>query len=293
MTAVTRSKRLSSKFDLGEKLSFENGKCINKSIITAPRSCSIQQARARFVAVAECALSDLISAGHSRENAAEVLTKSISVGGPPSDDDVFGLMNRSGIQRGEALRALTVAKALKELRSRSSDSSICTIGSIDALTNLVNKKCDLCGGMTSSQEGVQILERSTISRFSIDESSSGSKEFSSSPQHKYLDKNYSGHSSEVGNPPIYSSNGQELDHISNSISRSTGNKRKISIRNDLSKGKSQDVEASSAIGLNPINLNGKLDDDPNVLSKSKSPPLKNKRGSNQALPPNKRVKNGT
>jgi len=77
MTALTRSKRLSSQLK-GENL-------CKKDIA---QSSSVPEARGRFLAVAESALSDLINTGYSRKNAVIVLTEMISVGGLPSDNEV-------------------------------------------------------------------------------------------------------------------------------------------------------------------------------------------------------------
>jgi len=51
-------------------------------------------------------------------------------------------MNRSGLVQDEALWALTVSRALKELRS-CHPKAVCDVASIDALSNLIDKKCDI------------------------------------------------------------------------------------------------------------------------------------------------------
>mmetsp|Transcript_48798 Transcript_48798/g.95397 ORF Transcript_48798/g.95397 Transcript_48798/m.95397 type:complete len:283 (-) Transcript_48798:66-914(-) len=282
MTALTRSKRLSSQLK-GENL-------CKKDIA---QSSSVPEARGRFLAVAESALSDLINTGYSRKNAVIVLTEMISVGGLPSDNEIFDLMNRSGLVRDEALRALTVSKALKELRS-CQPKSVCDVASIDALSNLIDKKCDIRTGKPTTTEkipGSKVGDsQHTFGRPTSPESSScvatDPNERPSAPLHCRPDLKYA-----EEHAALFSSKPKEKDLLTHNLSRgSSTNKRNMTSRNEAVKvklGQNNDPPG------NLSNITSKIDENPVVLSKTKSPPLKTKRGNGQPHPPSKRSKNNT
>jgi len=86
---------------------------------TSPQSgvMTPSRARARFSERVSNGISVLIKRhGYSRERASDLILKEISHGGvPPSEDEVFSVMGDLGVGMDDAVKALTVAQALRRV----------------------------------------------------------------------------------------------------------------------------------------------------------------------------------
>lgn len=96
-------------------------------------AAAVEVAKARFVRAVTCGIEELTSEhGYSREHAAETLLRQIRrKDSPPTDEEIFHVMNSLGMGMEDASRTVTVARALRRARS---DRGLTSVEAIDDLT---------------------------------------------------------------------------------------------------------------------------------------------------------------
>jgi len=95
----------------------EKSSRVARCISSQPSVMTPSRAKARFSERVSNGISVLIKRhGYSRERASDLILKEISQGGvPPSEDEIFAVMNEVCVGMDDALKVLTVAKALRRV----------------------------------------------------------------------------------------------------------------------------------------------------------------------------------